>query len=260
MKIDKILLSLTVSAMTLACLSSCKDDDEEQMKLLRKIEITGDVEISGSKVKETSTITLSYNADGQLNEFIESNAETGPTFSLSYNDNKVTISRNGEYYGEYTLNSQGYAASFTRPYTATYYHEYSNDGYLIKSTFNSKELTYTYEKNNLIGIDKGSSFIKFVPSNENDNPDVPAFHQPMYLHIPGNIEVKIGYLAGLYGKRSYNLMKSTVTTVGIGKSWENDITVNYTYKKELGYVIEQTEESISPKGQTFEGVLTFTYN
>lgn len=257
MKIHRILL-LTTLTMALACLSSCRDDDDEVR--LRKIEITGDVEVSESIVKETSTITLRYNAGGLLSEFVESGNETGPVFSLTYADNKVTINREGKFYGEYTLNSRGYATSFARANTATYYHEYSDEGYLIKSTFGLEEQTYTYLHGNLIEIDKGSSLVRFTPSDEIDNPDVPSFHQPVYLHIPGNIEVKIGYLAGLYGQRSYNLVKTSVTTFGIGKPWESNMKIDYTYKKDQEFVIQQTEESISPDNRKFKGELTFTYN
>lgn len=258
MKNCKLFILFTFVSAILFAISSCHDDDIEIGKL-REIVITGEMEIDNAIVKETTTITLSYNPDDQLIEYTESYTEAKQTFTLSYSENKVTIHREGNYYGEYTLNSQGYATSFDRPYTSTCYYEYSDGGYLTKAIFDAQEYTYTYEHGNLIGMERDGYSVVFTSSAQEDPQETPSFYQPAYLHIPGNFEVKIGYLAGLYGKLSYNLIASVSITNGIGQSWENTSTINYTYKKEHGHIMQQTEVS-SGKNNTFKGELTFIYD
>ena len=158
MKIRKSLLLVTAAFTFLACLSSCKDDDDnipEEIRNLREMSITGDVDIAGKIEKVTSTFALNYNLDNQLIEIKESYTGAEQTFTLTYTENKVAVYRNGNYYGEYTLNSLGYAESLTRPSTSTYYHEYSDEGYLIKSTYDEKAYNSSYEHGILIRINKG---------------------------------------------------------------------------------------------------------
>lgn len=222
-------------------LTSCNDDNDpvqpdSNTKRLKSIRYNG---------SDTHTLYLEYDKQGRLVQLTEAFSKPVIT-TLTYGDGEVLVERFGSYYGKFILNEQGYVSTFKRENTADYSYKYNAEGYLIESTNGKRTNTYTFKNNNLASYETSSSFGQLTASDTKDMLKAPAFYQPHYLHILGNVEVKIGYLAGFYGKHSTHLALSTDYTVEKGKEWESQIIIEYTYKlDEDGYVTQQIESGAS---------------
>lgn len=242
---------------TIIGLTSC-DSDSPTSKRIKSITFTGE---------ENYTITLEYDKQGRLTEFIEEYSEPVTT-TLTYGNGEVLIERFGNYYGKFILNAQGYVSTFKRENTSDFSYKYNADGYLIESSNGEHTNTYTYKNGNLASCETGNSIGLFTASDTEDVLKMPSFYQPHYLHILGNIEVRIGYLAGLYGKQATHLMQSSDYTIEKGKDWETQSIIDYSYQLDKdGYVTKQTEAGAfyyyrngsKYQGSGFGGSMSFSY-
>lgn len=250
---------------TIIGLTSCNDDEpnepnpnETVVKRLKSITFTG---------SDNHSISLKYGDEGRLFQLTEEYSE--PVINkLTYENGQVVMERFGKYYGTFILNEQGYVITFKRDNTADHSYKYNADGYLTESTNGEHTCTYTYQDGNLSTCAIGNSIGLFTAGDTKEILSTPALYQPLYLHILGNAEVTIGYLAGLYGKAGTHLMASSDYTIEKGANWETQTLIDYTYQMDNhGYVTLQEEKGkfyyrrngSLQQGESFEGSMSFSY-
>ncbi|MDL2291870.1 DUF4595 domain-containing protein [Bacteroides sp. OttesenSCG-928-F21] len=246
MKYDFLLYFPVQIALFLLLCTACSNDNEpveppveaEYIQRLKSIEYPGST-INSEKL----LVTLEYDDLNRLIKMVEGYAEEVIT-TLTYNNTEVTVERMGSYYGKYTLNEQGHADSFERKSPPAYVYTYSADGYLIEagSRNDEEKQGYTYFSNSFSSCTVPGNEYTFTASTVKDPQNTPSLYQPRYLHIPGNAEVTIGYLAGLYGKPCEYLMESANLIINKDLDWESKQVITYAYEfNEEGLVAKQTE-------------------